>query len=802
MAVTLEELQIKFTAEMGNLKSQLGGIQGQLGTLGTSVNKGATAFNLLGKAGRLLGGAMIGAKLNSIGKDSIQMANDAVESEQLFSVSMGNMEASARAWSESLSASLGLNAYEVRKNVGMLNVMFGSMGLGEQEAYNMATGMTELANDMASFYNLSTDEAFDKLRAGITGETEPLKRLGILVDENTIKQYAMKNGISKTGKELTQQQKLQARYGAIMEQTAKAQGDLARTMDSPTNQLRKLNAQFDMAKIALGQALQPALIAVLPVLTSFATGLSRVLRGAGVTTGNPFSDVVISLSDATSTVTNGVSSLTQETVDKVKELKTQVETALNEYAAAASATKTAYINITMQPDTTVYERVQKTLRELDTYIGTEAAQGIQQDVKVWMDAALQDGNVSDEDIKTVRENLKKRIETLLKAQEDIRVAGHAQINIDFAAGKIETEQAFNEAHAQIEADFAAKSAGIQAIGIEVAAELGIKDWTMPSLSTDDREKMRASMQAVLDKEMAVALDAQATVNALFSGAGNVEGVINSAYASAISLLEGKRAEISTLMNNSIDADWDWSKINQLRQEMADIISFITTGITPEGSFAKSLFDLQNLSPESLTNFANAYTNTVKTLKDAEQEQLNMRENVLFSLKASGDTLGLKGILDQYGYGSFDDAIADIRNQKKTADQRIEESYLTQAVDKLKPQFEKMMSGDMSYSDALSMADALGGLVDSIKPENLNEAGKAQYEALKTLYDQMQQIMVWTQNKDVLDKPNFVKPQTPLVQPSGRAIYGDYNGTLEVDTPRVNLSTNDIALLGKYATSSF
>ena len=183
-------------------------------------------------------------------------ANDVVESEELFSVSMGKMEASARAWSDSLSASLGLNAYDLRKNVGMLNVMFNSMGLGEQEAYDMSTSVVQLANDMASFYNLDTEEAFTKLRAGITGETEPLKRLGILVDEQTVAQYALKSGISKTGKELTQQQKLQARYGAIMEQTAKAQGDLARTMDSPTNQLRRLNAEFDMAKIALGQALQ------------------------------------------------------------------------------------------------------------------------------------------------------------------------------------------------------------------------------------------------------------------------------------------------------------------------------------------------------------------------------------------------------------------------------------------------------------------------------------------------------------------------------------------------------------------
>ena len=97
-----------------------------------------------------------------------------------------------------------------------------------------------------------------------------VKRLGIMVDENTVKQYALSEGISKTGKELTQTEKLMARYAAIMEQTATAQGDLARTIDSPVNRLRLLSTQFDQAKIAFGQAIQPLQAAVIPVLTSLA----------------------------------------------------------------------------------------------------------------------------------------------------------------------------------------------------------------------------------------------------------------------------------------------------------------------------------------------------------------------------------------------------------------------------------------------------------------------------------------------------------------------------------------------------
>lgn len=270
MAVTLEELQIKFSAQMGNLTSQLNGVKKQLGGVTASAGKASTAMSGLAKMAKLFVGVYVVRGMVRIGKESLKMANDVVESEQLFGVSMKGMADSAREWSDELSASLGLNAYGLRKNVGIFNTMFTSMGLSTDKAYEMSTGLVELAEDMASFYNMDSEEAFTKLRAGITGETEPLKRLGIMVDEATTKQYALSEGISQTGKELTQTEKLMARYAAIMGQTADAQGDLARTIDSPVNQIRILGNTLDMAKIALGQAFQPIQAIVLPLLNSLA----------------------------------------------------------------------------------------------------------------------------------------------------------------------------------------------------------------------------------------------------------------------------------------------------------------------------------------------------------------------------------------------------------------------------------------------------------------------------------------------------------------------------------------------------
>ncbi len=203
------------------------------------------------------GTAIIGAAMN------------AVESENLFQVSFGGMADAARDWSEQVSEALKVNEYELRRNSATLFTMFESMGLAKQGAFDMSTGLTQLSLDMASFYNLRPDEAFDKLRAGIVGESEPLKRLGILIDETTVKTAAYTAGIAKQGAELTQQQKVQARFIAIMEQTAKAQGDLARTADSPTNALRSFRQMVGELSVELGTALLPVVSDALRLLTSF-----------------------------------------------------------------------------------------------------------------------------------------------------------------------------------------------------------------------------------------------------------------------------------------------------------------------------------------------------------------------------------------------------------------------------------------------------------------------------------------------------------------------------------------------------
>lgn len=273
--MTIDELQVLITAKTTALQKEIGKANQTISSLQKSANKTQSGVT---SAFKKLKTGIIALGIGKIIKDSISMGMDAVESDSLFETSLGNMADSVRSWSDEIANTLGLSAVSIRKNTGVIFNMTTSMGLAKDNALKMSKGISLLSEDMASFYNLNPTEAFNKLRAGLTGETEPLKALGILVDENTVKQVAYSTGIAKTGSELTQQQKVLARYMAILKQTGNAQGDLARTIDSPANQLRILKNQIKELGLAFSNFLLPVFKAVLPYITAFTKVITTALN--------------------------------------------------------------------------------------------------------------------------------------------------------------------------------------------------------------------------------------------------------------------------------------------------------------------------------------------------------------------------------------------------------------------------------------------------------------------------------------------------------------------------------------------
>lgn len=262
-----------FKALMGSMKEtreegkrMKASLEDSLGNFGSKATAAGAAL------------APLSLAITGVGVASLKMAMNAVESENLVSVAFKDMEGAARTWSQGVSAAVGSNEFELRKNAATLFTMTSAMGLTKDAAFQMSTGMVELAADMASFYNISSEDAFAKLRSGIVGEAEPLKQLGILIDEATIKTTAYQAGIAKFGAELTAQQKVAARWLAIQNQTKDAHGDLARTITSPTNQMRILGEQVKQLSTQFGMALLPIFTQVLDLLRQAMPVLQGVVQ--------------------------------------------------------------------------------------------------------------------------------------------------------------------------------------------------------------------------------------------------------------------------------------------------------------------------------------------------------------------------------------------------------------------------------------------------------------------------------------------------------------------------------------------
>lgn len=137
--------------------------------------------------------------------------------------------------------------------------MLKSMGLTTDSVLDMSTKITELAGDLASFYNLDVDDAFTKIRSGISGETEPLKQLGINMSVANLEAYALSKGITTSYQKMSQSNQALLRYNYLLSVTADAQGDFSRTSDSWANQVKILQLNFDSLKASVGQLLITAL---------------------------------------------------------------------------------------------------------------------------------------------------------------------------------------------------------------------------------------------------------------------------------------------------------------------------------------------------------------------------------------------------------------------------------------------------------------------------------------------------------------------------------------------------------------
>ena len=243
----------------------------------TSARKATSTTGKFTSGLKVLNVAAVAITFRKIGHfiaQAVTESNKYQEDLNLFTVALGQYAAEAQNYAEKVSDVMGIDPAQWLRNQGVFNTLLTGFGDTAERAQLMSQNLTQLGYDISSFFNISIGDAMQKLQSGISGELEPLRRLGYDLSQARLEQTALNLGIKESVANMTQAEKAELRYYAIMTQVTTAQGDMARTLEAPANQLRILQAQLTQAARAIGNIFIPALNAILP----YAIAVVQVIR--------------------------------------------------------------------------------------------------------------------------------------------------------------------------------------------------------------------------------------------------------------------------------------------------------------------------------------------------------------------------------------------------------------------------------------------------------------------------------------------------------------------------------------------
>lgn len=233
----------------GDTKLDASGFNSAISKMGGIASKG---LKIISGATVAAAGAVAGLSVKAI-----DLASDLSEVQNVVDTTFGKNAGAIDKWAKSAATAFGLSELQAKQYTGTMGAMLKSMGLTDNAVKDMSTSMVGLAGDFASFYNLDAQDAFDKIRSGISGETEPLKQLGINMSVANLEAFALSQGINKAYKEMTQAEQATLRYNYLMSVTKDAQGDFAKTSDSLANQLRIAQLNIKDLGGEIGKSLLP-----------------------------------------------------------------------------------------------------------------------------------------------------------------------------------------------------------------------------------------------------------------------------------------------------------------------------------------------------------------------------------------------------------------------------------------------------------------------------------------------------------------------------------------------------------------
>lgn len=247
--------------------------------------------------------------------DCLQSSNEYVENINLFTVAMGDYSEEAYRYAEKVNNLLGIDISEWIRFQGVFKQITTGFGVAAEKSNIMSKNLTQIGYDIASFFNISIEDAMQKVESGISGELEPLRRLGYALDAATLQQIAYDNGIQQNINTMTQAQKSQLRYVAILQQSTNVMGDMARTIVTPANSMRILQQQFEQLKRAIGNIVSVFAVKMIPYVQVFVRLLTDAANAIAKWLG--FELPTIDYSE----VGKGLSSVTENADDATESVK-------------------------------------------------------------------------------------------------------------------------------------------------------------------------------------------------------------------------------------------------------------------------------------------------------------------------------------------------------------------------------------------------------------------------------------------------------------------------------------------------
>ena len=232
----------------------------------------------MGKIAKTLAAGFSVAALTKFAQKCIDLGSDLSEVQNVVDVTFGSMGGKVDEFAQSAAKNFGLSETMAKQFTGTFGAMSKAFGFATEDAYDMSTTLAGLAGDVASFYNLDQEDAFTKLKAVFTGETEGLKSLGVVMTQSALDQFALANGFGKVTAKMTEQEKVALRYQFVLDKLNGASGDFARTSDGWANQVRILKLQFESFSAAIGQGLINVLTPAIKMINNLMAGLVKLAQ--------------------------------------------------------------------------------------------------------------------------------------------------------------------------------------------------------------------------------------------------------------------------------------------------------------------------------------------------------------------------------------------------------------------------------------------------------------------------------------------------------------------------------------------